>query len=146
MRKRCAQPCRRTEPSAGPEAESLLGTYWSCGDVGWLTGRFEAAGFKGVSVATETCSARYASAEAAIATEVESTPLIDRISPATYAQIMDEGQALLRPYEADDGAVRLPVVGHLVRGEILRPTLAGSSGDVLVPSMDSCSRLALRLR
>ncbi len=102
---------------AGPEARSLLGTYWSCGDVRWLTGQFEAAGLGGVSVTTKVCSARYASAEAAIAIEVESTPLIDQISPETYARIKREGQAVLRPYETDDGAIRLPVVGHLVCGQ-----------------------------
>lgn len=101
---------------AGPEARPLLSTYWSCGDAAWLRGLFEAAGLGGARVTTRTCTARYASADAAVATEVESTPLIDRISAAAYERIKREARTLLRPYESDDGEVRMPIVGHLVSG------------------------------
>ena len=69
----------------GPEAMSLLSTYFVCGDLDELTALFESAGL--AVTASRTVAGTYAapSVDAAVRTEVESTPLIERIDEATYA-------------------------------------------------------------
>ena len=69
---------------AGPEAISLLSTYWSCGDVDVLTAVIESAGLAVAAVRTTTGVARFTSPAEMVATEVESTPLIERISDEVY--------------------------------------------------------------
>ena len=74
---------------AGPEAMSLLTTYFVCGDLGELDGLFDAAGLQ-VTVSREVAApTRRPSVDAAVTTEVESTPLVERISEATYRQLRE---------------------------------------------------------
>ena len=99
---------------AGPEAISLLSTYWSCGDLAALTAIFESAGLRVNAARTTTGVARFASPEEMVATEVESTPLIERISDEVYARIRSEAGEVLEPYVTSSGTVDVPLVGHLV--------------------------------
>ena len=69
---------------AGPEAMSLLATYFMCGDLGELTALFASAGLR-VTVSRKVGGTYTApSVDAAVTNEVESTPLIERISEETY--------------------------------------------------------------
>jgi ubiquinone/menaquinone biosynthesis C-methylase UbiE len=99
---------------AGPEAVSLLSTYWACGDLGELTDVVESAGLRVTTATTVAGVARFASPEELVATEVESTPLIQRISDQVYARIKSEAAEVLRPYTTTTGSVEVPLVGHLV--------------------------------
>jgi SAM-dependent methyltransferase len=99
---------------AGPEAISLLSTYWSCGDLAALTAIFESAGLRVNAARTTTGVARFASPEEMVATEVESTPLIERVSDEVYARIRAEAGEVLEPYVTSSGTVDVPLVGHLV--------------------------------
>ena len=49
-----------------------------------------------------------------MATEVESTPLIERISDEVYARIRAEAGEVLEPYVTSSGTVDVPLVGHLI--------------------------------
>ena len=53
------------------------------------------------------------SIDAFVATEVESTPLRERIGDDVYARIREEARAVLRPF-ATLGAAEIPLKGHLV--------------------------------
>ena len=54
------------------------------------------------------------SAEQAVATEAEATPLLDRIDQETYRRILADAGAALRPFTVDGGRVELPIRGHLI--------------------------------
>ena len=99
---------------AGPEAISLLSTYWSCGDLEELTALIESAGLRVSTTRTTTGVARFASPEEMVATEVESTPLIERISEAVYARIRAEAAEVLEPFVTAAGTLDVPLVGQLV--------------------------------
>ena len=99
---------------AGPEAISLLSTYWSCGDLDALTALIESAGLRVDVARTTTGVARFASPEEMVATEVESTPLIERISDDVYARIRSEARDVLAPYVTATGTVDVPLVAHVV--------------------------------
>ena len=56
---------------------------------------------------------RCPSIDAFVATEVESTPLRERISDEVYARIREEARVLLRTYTTPGGA-EIPLEGHVI--------------------------------
>ena len=72
---------------AGPEARSLLGTYFACGDLDELRRLFESAGLRVTATRGQAGTARFPSVDALVATEVESTPLRERITDDVYERI-----------------------------------------------------------
>jgi ubiquinone/menaquinone biosynthesis C-methylase UbiE len=98
---------------AGPEAVNLLSTYWIHGDLDTLRGRFDSAGLEVTTVHTVRGIARFPSVEQMVRTEVEATPLADRLSDEMYKRIIDESAEILRPFQTEAGA-DLPIDAHLV--------------------------------
>ena len=47
-------------------------------------------------------------------TEVESTPLAERINDDVYRRILEDARAELRRFRTDTGSVEVPIEGHLV--------------------------------
>lgn len=101
---------------AGPGAVDLLGSYWVMGDVGRLGSMFTAAGLTLASLTTHAGTARFESIEALVRIEVESTPLVDRITEDTYAAILAGARDALARFETDDGRAEVPIVGHVLTG------------------------------
>ncbi len=101
---------------AGADGAALMAAYWSCGDLPWLRDLASRAGLAEVESRTVSGTARFPSAEAMVATEVEGSPLVDRIDEATYARIREDGARVLATYAGPDGAVAAPLVCHLVGG------------------------------
>lgn len=99
---------------AGPEAISLLGTYWACGDVDALTALLESAGLRVMEARTRIGTARFESADDLVATEVESTPLAERISEDVYARIRADARDVLRPFTTPSGRLEVPLEGHVL--------------------------------
>ena len=99
---------------AGPDAASLLGAYWACGDPADLRRTVEAAGLDVVELGTHAGTARFASAEELAATEVLASPLAERISEGTFAAIRDGAREVLEPFTTPDGRLDAPLLGHLV--------------------------------
>jgi SAM-dependent methyltransferase len=99
---------------AGPEAVSLLSTYWVCGDLDRLTALIDSAGLDVVSSRTRLGTARFDSVDAFVAAEVEGSPLIDRISRDTYGRIREEARDVLRPFTTSAGRLEAPLECHLV--------------------------------
>jgi hypothetical protein len=53
-----------------------------------------------------------------VATEVEGSPLIERITAATYDQLRAEGRAVFERYATPGGGVEIPLVAHLVAARV----------------------------
>jgi hypothetical protein len=49
-----------------------------------------------------------------VRTEVESTPLIERISDDVYRRILEDSREALRSFRTTPGAAEIPILGHLI--------------------------------
>lgn len=101
---------------AGPEAFSLLSTYWVHGDLDVLRERFETAGLSVVDIRAVNGIARWDSIDEMVQVEIESTPLVDRISDEAYRRIREESRALLKQYETGSGATP-PIAAHIITAQ-----------------------------
>jgi ubiquinone/menaquinone biosynthesis C-methylase UbiE len=99
---------------AGPEATGLLSAYFASGDLDELRALAAEAGLADVTTRTHQGTVRCPSIDAFVATEVESTPLRERISDAVYARIREDAREILRPFTRPDGTAEIPLVGHVV--------------------------------
>lgn len=99
---------------AGPTAASLLDTYWSCGDLTELRALFASAGLEVKATRTHTGTATFSSADALVATEVEGSPLIERISDDVYDRIKVGARTALAPFVTAEGTLEAPLRGHIV--------------------------------
>ncbi len=99
---------------AGPEARSLLDTYFACGDLDDLTGQFGQAGLRVTGTETHCGTARFGSVDLFVTTEVESTPLRERISAEVYHRIKRGAREVLAPFTAADGTLAAPFEVHVV--------------------------------
>jgi hypothetical protein len=99
---------------AGPEALSLLGTYFACGRAEELAALVEGAGLQVTGSATHVGTYRAPSVDAFVTTEVESTPLVDRISDDVYRRIREGAAEVLTPYTDADGRVAAPFACNVV--------------------------------
>ncbi len=99
---------------AGPAAVSLLSTYFVCGDLDELTGLVQTAGLKVTSARTHVGVYRAPSVDAFVTTEVESTPLIERLSDEVYQRIRTGARDVLAPFTAADGSVEAPFECHVL--------------------------------
>lgn len=99
---------------AGPEAASLLGAYWACGDLDELAGLVRAAGLRIVATRTRMGTARFPSPDELVATEVEGSPLIERIDDDTYRRIREDAREALGSFVTREGTLEAPLEGHIV--------------------------------
>ena len=99
---------------AGPDATSLLTTYFTCGDLDELTGLVRSAGLEIASARTHLGTYRAPSVDAFVTTEVESTPLLERITDDVYQQIRADAHSVLAPFTASDGSVEAPFECNVV--------------------------------
>jgi ubiquinone/menaquinone biosynthesis C-methylase UbiE len=99
---------------AGSDAMSLLSTYFVCGDLDELTSLVRSAGLEVASARSLTGAYRAPSVDAFVTTEVESTPLLERISDDVYKSIRAEAHDVLRPFTNDDGSVEAPFECNIV--------------------------------
>ncbi|MDQ3406778.1 MAG: hypothetical protein M3472_01270 [Chloroflexota bacterium] len=89
---------------AGPEAVDLISAYWTTGDLDKLTELFEAAGLEISSTLTRTGAIRAPSIEQYVTTEIESTPLVERIGDDVYKRIRADARvAFATPVQRDRG-------------------------------------------
>jgi SAM-dependent methyltransferase len=97
---------------AGPDAVSLLSTYWSCGDLDALAADARQAGLEVVDQRTRTGVCDFASPAEFVRIEVEASPLVDRIDTTVLAAITADVDAALAPTAAAPFSV--PLIGHLL--------------------------------
>lgn len=101
---------------AGEDARGLLDTYFCCGDAAWLEQILREAGLSDVQVQTRTGTARFASADDLVVTEVEATPLAERLDRAAYDAIRRDVAAEMQRYVSPEG-FPIPLVGQVVTGK-----------------------------
>jgi SAM-dependent methyltransferase len=99
---------------AGQDAVELISAYWTLGDLDRLAGLFEAAGLRISSTRTRAGAIRAPSIDQYITTEIESTPLVDRIGSDVYRRIRADARVALQPLYSESGGFQMPIVGHLL--------------------------------
>jgi ubiquinone/menaquinone biosynthesis C-methylase UbiE len=98
---------------AGPEAVELLGTYWTLGDPEAMRGRFTEAGLGVTAVHEHTRPAHFPNIETMVLTEVNATPLQNRLDQADLDLILAESREVLAPFMQDDRLV-IPLAGYVL--------------------------------
>jgi SAM-dependent methyltransferase len=101
---------------AGPAAATLLCAYFGCGDRRGLITLLADAGLHEIAARTVTGRYRFPSVDAAVTTEVESTPLRSRIDEDTYARIRRGAGEVWAAFTAGDGALDAPFATYLLAG------------------------------
>ena len=91
-----------------------IGPNGACGDLAELAGWCRDAGLAIVDTVTHPGVARFASTDDMVATEVEGSPLIERITDEVYARIRHDARDALAPFVTPAGTVEAPLVCHLV--------------------------------
>jgi SAM-dependent methyltransferase len=102
---------------AGPEAVGLVNTYFSLGDLDEVRARLDAAGLRVTGSGTHLTAMRLPSVDAAVAVEVTSTPLGDRISEEVYQRILADTRTEFARYCDSTGALHLPIEGAVLTAQ-----------------------------
>ena len=110
---------------AGPDAMTLLSTYFACGSLDDLERLVESAGLTITAAHRHVGVYRAPSIDAFVTTEVESTPLVERISDDVYRAIRAGAHDVLAPFTAADGRVEAPFESNIVAAR--RPAAAAVS-------------------
>ncbi len=102
---------------AGPDAVDLISTYFRLGDRTKFTGLCEVASLEVTDIVTLPITLRSPSIDAYVTTEVESTPLIARITEDAYAKIRAAAHVALARYCEPSGELALPLEVYIVVAE-----------------------------
>lgn len=105
---------------AGPQAHSLLSTYWSCGDLDALSRELTSSGLEIVDRRTHSGPARFASADDFVRTEVAGSPLAERVDDATIGRIVADVEPQLERYVVDATTFEIPLVCHTISARVER--------------------------
>lgn len=98
---------------AGPDAVELLGTYWSAGDPEAMRGRCADAGLRVTAVREHTLPAYFPNIQTMVLTEVNATPLRDRLDQVDLERILAGSQEVLGQFVEDDRLV-IPLAGYVI--------------------------------
>jgi ubiquinone/menaquinone biosynthesis C-methylase UbiE len=98
---------------AGPEAVQLLGTYWAHGDLEVMRRRCADAGLRVTAVHEHTRPAYFPSIATMVLTEVNATPLGDRLDQATLDRVLAGSQEVLGQF-VRDGQLVIPLAGYVL--------------------------------
>ena len=100
----------------GREAANLLTAYWALGDLDLVGSLFYAAGLDVTNTRNRMGTARFDSVDEVVRTEVNSTPLGERISEEAFDWILEESREVLKPFTTSTGKAEIPILGHLIVG------------------------------
>jgi SAM-dependent methyltransferase len=98
---------------AGPDAVELLGTYWAQGDPEIMGGRCADAGLRVTAEHQHTRPAYFPSIQTMVLTEVNATPLRDRLDQADLDRILAESHEVLGQF-VQDGRLVIPLAGYVL--------------------------------
>jgi SAM-dependent methyltransferase len=102
------------ERHAGVDAVTLVNAYFVHGDRSKLEAMTRSAGLVIDEVITRSSTMRFASVDELVAIEIQSTPLGERLTDDVVRAIVDEAGEALRSFVTDDGALDVPMRGHIV--------------------------------
>ncbi len=100
---------------AGPDSVDLVASYFRLGDLDEFIQRCADAGLTPTAVDTTEVTLHAPSVDAYVTTEVESTPLVERIDDETYTRLRADARTGLAPFCDSSGALALPFEIHLIR-------------------------------
>lgn len=98
---------------AGPEAVALLGTYWSHGDPDLMRQRCADAGLAVSAVYPRTRPAYFPDIATMVLTEVNATPLRDRLRQADLERILAGSDDVLGRFRRH-GRLVIPLAGYVI--------------------------------
>lgn len=98
---------------AGPDAVGLLGTYWAHGEPELMRDRCAQAGLRVAAVRQHIRPAHFPDIETMVLTEVNATPLRDRLDQANLDQILTESHEVLGQF-VEDGRLIIPLTGYVL--------------------------------
>ncbi len=99
---------------AGPDAVELVSTYFRLGDPAAFTASCAAAGLRVTGERTLPVTVHAPSVDAYVTAEVESTPLISRITEDQYRRIRADARSGLARFCDPSGALAMPMEVYLV--------------------------------
>ncbi len=117
---------RRDQPAYGPwiemvarhvgkDALRMLGTYWVHGDRDLMRERCASARLRVTAVHDHERPAYFPSVEAMVLTEVNATPLADRLSQGELDAIIADSQRVFEPFRtAGEEQLTIPLTGYVV--------------------------------
>lgn len=103
-----------TARHAGPESIDLLSSYWVLGDLDLVGSLFDAAGLEVITTQTRLGTAMFDSIDEFVRTEVEATPLVDRITAEIYDAILRDARTALESFANGQGKAEIPIRGHVI--------------------------------
>lgn len=98
---------------AGPDAVKLLSTYWAHGDPEVMRGRCDDARLRVVALHEHVRPAYFPSIETFVLTEVNATPLRDRLLREDLDRILADSHEVLGPF-VRDGSLVIPLAGYVL--------------------------------
>ncbi len=98
---------------AGPDAADLLGTYWTHGDLEVTRGRCADAGLHVTAAHEHIRPAYFPNIETMVLTEVNATPLRDRLDQADLDLILAESHEVLGEF-GHEGRLVIPLAGYVL--------------------------------
>lgn len=98
---------------AGPDAVKLLGTYWAQGDPASMRNRCADAGLRATAIHEHTRPAYFPDIRTMVVTEVNATPLRDRLDQTVLDRIMAESNEVLAEF-VRDGQLVIPLAGYVL--------------------------------
>jgi hypothetical protein len=102
------------ERHAGPDAANLVNAYFVLGDRPRLEAMVRSTGLEIAEALTESRSMRFANVEELVAIEIQGTPLGERLSEDVIGKIVEDARVALEGFANEDGAVDIPLGGHIV--------------------------------
>lgn len=100
---------------AGEDALRMLGTYWVHGDRDIMRERCAAAGLRVTAIHDHERPAHFPSVEAMVLTEVNATPLVDRLTEAELDAIIADTYQVYQPFRTEgDDQLTIPLTGYVL--------------------------------
>lgn len=100
---------------AGEDALEILGTYWVHGDRDLMRERCAAAGLTVTAVHDHERPAHFPSVEAMVLTEVNATPLAERLTPSDLDAIIADSYAVYEPFRTTgERRLTIPLTGYVL--------------------------------
>jgi len=100
---------------AGEDALRMLGTYWVHGDRDLMRERCTAAGLRVIAVHDHERPASFPSVEAMVLTEVNATPLAERLTQAELDAIITDSYAVYEPFRIEgEEQLTIPLTGYVL--------------------------------
>ena len=98
----------------GDEAANALRSPFNLGDTATLQALFAEAGIPQAKITTIEGTARFASIEAWVTTDVKGWTLADMIDDDQFQQLLTEAEKVLQPFVTADGSVAFSSPAHIV--------------------------------